>query len=245
MAEKFYKKVKLNVADVYPNKQISAAAMLRVMNDTAYWQLDAQKPSCEDLMSRGKTLLLNNIDLQFTGEAGIADELTVYAWLCAPTGFTYPRCYEAYLGDKLVAKASAKWVLVDIKERKLLSPFDEDISGCYIGDWFDAVSDKRLRIPSQINDEMQKIGFHKVSLSNCDYNGHMNNVQSLIMLCDYIPELSDGTAGVDHVRLHFLNEAPLDDELTVNMCKKDGTYSFRTVKADGRTNIEAEIVLKY
>ena len=94
---------------------------------------------------------------------------------------------------------------------------------------------------------------HRISYTDSDVNGHMNNTYYVDYLCDQISELEAGTHRVSTVRIHFSKEAVLGDTMEIWMTPKmepregadqDCRYLFRTVrKSDGQMNIACEIGL--
>ena len=89
---------------------------------------------------------------------------------------------------------------------------------------------------------MEEVGKYKVSYTDLDYNGHMNNTYYADILCNYIPELAEGTHRVESLRIHYSKEAPLGDVLTVMRNRTDSChYVFKTIKSSGEVNIAAEV----
>ena len=102
-----------------------------------------------------------------------------------------------------------------------------------------------LDVPTRIHmpdaDALAIVGEHTVALSECDENGHMNNTRYADMLCDFIPDMN--SRRVLTFSISYLAEAKHGEELTVYRAEtEDGVFCLRTVRADGRTNVEAEIV---
>ena len=104
--------------------------------------------------------------------------------------------------------------------------------------------DKKLHIDKETADSMETAGIHRVTLRDCDCNGHINNTYYLDILCDLIPELYDYEHHwVRSARIHFAKEAPLGSEITIRRCKEDNIYLFQTFLEDGSLNIECRIEL--
>ena len=143
----------------------------------------------------------------------------------------------------MAAEAFSHWTLVGVEDRKILTVDDADFSNYTIGEPKDLMKGK-LRIASAEIKEMEAVCQKKISYSDIDCNGHMNNTYYMDLLCDWVPELEAQTHRVAYARVHYSKEAPLGDKVTVYRWEKSpGCYLFRTIKEDGEVNIEAEIGL--
>ena len=60
------------------------------------------------------------------------------------------------------------------------------------------------------------------------------------MLCDFIPEMHN--LRIKSVGISYSSEAKLNETVKVYMSKIDNKYYFRTVRSDGKTNVEAELI---
>ena len=88
-------------------------------------------------------------------------------------------------------------------------------------------------------------GEREVYYADCDENGHMNNTVYPDMLFSFTPEARMKTGErVVSLNVSFLNEAPLGDVLRIYTAVNDGVRCFRTVRSDGKTNVEAEMVIE-
>ena len=105
----------------------------------------------------------------------------------------------------------------------------------------------------------EQVGRHTVTYPDVDMNLHMNNTKYADMLCSFVPEFTAavgrGSAlgahaaaftpspAVREFSITYLADAPLGGTLTVLRSGADGTYFFRTVREDGKVNVEARIAL--
>ena len=190
-----------------------------------------------------RATFLRNYTLQRSGEQSKSEEK-------APGG-------EYAAGGQPVAIADTQWSLVDVESRKILKVSDAEFSNYWMGE-HKALAGEKFKISNDTEKTMREAGSKTVSYSDLDYNGHMNNTYYLDVLCDFIPELAAGTHRVSFVRIHYSKEAPLGERLrilstaAIDLSDKERIwygvpaekkYIFRTEKAEGELNIEAEIVL--
>ena len=89
--------------------------------------------------------------------------------------------------------------------------------------------------------ELSEVGTYTVSYADTDQNRHMNNTRYADMYASFLP--MEGMR-IRSLSISYLAEAPMGEVLRVFRVFKDGVYYLRTVRADGKTNTEAEIILE-
>ena len=94
---------------------------------------------------------------------------------------------------------------------------------------------------------MELAGTRRVTYSDVDYNGHMNNTKYPDMLCDFLPDAT--RRRVSGLSLSYLHEAPYGFDLSVYRAPWEGTagergYLFRTVDYAGNTCLEALMLVE-
>ena len=223
------------------HREAKLSGILQITQDAGKRQMDIDKPSYEELQDQGKALMLSRLDLKIYDRIYCDEPVTVLTCACGNSRATFPRMYYVEKDGKLMAEVTSQWALVDMETRKILKADEADFSNFYMGEYKE-LFDRKFKIPKDAG--FETVGAHRVSYSNLDNNGHMNNTFYADVLCDHIPELEAGTHRVSGLRIHYSKEAPLGDVITIlRTAAKDGAYMFRTVKENGETNIEAEISL--
>lgn len=233
------------------------AGIWQLMQEAACHQMEAQKPSYTDLTSEGKALMLARVDLAIPEEIYLGEKLDSSSWPCPSSRATFLRNYTLVRDGRQVAIAATQWSLVDLESRRILKVEDADFSRYWMSEYRELIRGK-FKIDKNTAEAMCKVGEKTVRYSDLDYNGHMNNTYYLDMLCDYIPELADGTHRVSFLRIHYSKEAALGETLTIYRSEAldfteeerkiyavplDKKYIFRTLKADAELNVEAELSL--
>ena len=226
--------------DVDGNRIVSASHILRYMQDAANWQMEKAGLSYDTLFTeRGLAFVLSRIRLSLYAPIISHQRITVQSWPCPSKGMTFLRCYRILRDDIIVAEASSAWALVGVQDKKLHRVSEMD--GVY-GEEPPLELDlpARFRIPPDM--PMALVGEHTVTYADIDMNGHMNNTRYPDMLCSYL----DSMAGkrVISLLLHFQSEAPLGETLKVYRGTADGIHYLRTTRANGTTNVEAEVLLE-
>ena len=101
-----------------------------------------------------------------------------------------------------------------------------------------------LEIPSRIvfpqSTQPRLIKEHVVSYGESDQNMHMNNTRYVDMLCDCLPMTNKR---VLRLSINFMNEAKYGDTVNIYALEQRDDFLFRTVRSDGKTNVEAQLTL--
>ena len=222
-------------------RRATAGGILRQFNETATQNMSAFRPSYDELLDSGRALMVSRMDIEILDPPFMEEPIQVSTWPVLPKGAVIRRCYEMRKDGTLLARASSDWALVETASRKILRMTPETFPNYRYGDYVN-LFEKKFHISKETAASMETAGTHKVTLRDCDCNGHMNNTYYLDVLCDLIPELYDYEHHwVNSVRLHFAKEAPLGSEILLRRCKDGDAYLFQTFLEDGSLNIECQI----
>jgi len=233
---KWSENFRINTHDTDFNRVASASGVLRYMQDASNYHMEGESPSYNELFDAGYAFVLSRIRLNILEPLYSHDQITAETWACESRGASFNRCYSILKDGRTVAEAMTVWGLLDLNTRRLCRVDSVELN--YSMDELLDI-DARFRIPRDT--ELIPVGEHRVGYGEVDINRHLNNTYYPDMYCDFIPEM-DGKRVVS-IAIAFLSEAPLGERLKICMAKVDGVYYFRSVKEDGTTNAEAEILL--
>lgn len=227
--------IDVDIHEVDYNGVARASSLMRYMQTAAQNQLTENGMSYDQLIERNRAFILSRITMEFNETVRAYDRLSALSFPCDSRGFSFLRCYALEKDGKPIARAVSAWALIDTDTHGLVKVNDFEL-GLETNKPLD-ISLSRFVMPSSI----AAVGSFKVRYSDTDQNKHMNNTRYPDMYSDYLPL---DKKRIERISINYLNEAPLGDELTVySGISDDGIYYFRTVRADGLTNTEAEIVL--
>ncbi len=225
--------------DLDSRGNIRISALMRFMQEAAYLNMKNGSPTAEELRSDGRVFLLSRMTVSIYGKFSHRDELTVYTWPSAESGVSYERCFSVYRDGMLMAEAESVWILFDFKNRKIMRTGEVELN--YGGD--DGIGldlPRRLKYPEEA--ELLLEGCHTASYADTDKNGHINNTVYADILCGFVPEIKSGDGSPVSFYINYSNECLLDDEIKIYRAGDIGEWYFRTVRGDGKTNIEAKIL---
>ena len=223
------------------NNILSASGALRFLQDAAYGQMYYNPPSLDQLRAEGKVFLLSRVSMSLYTPVYAMEKLVAQSWSCESKGVSFNRCSRLLRGEETVAELSSVWALVDAENGRLLKI--EDYGQSYTNEpalTLDAPA--RVRIPRDAS--LTLSGEYTVSYNDVDINRHINNTNYPDILCGFIPDMQGKR--VVKLSISYVHEAPLGESIKIYTTHgdEDDSYFFRTVRADGQTNVEAYVELE-
>lgn len=237
--KKWIEKYRVNTHDTDLNRVVSTSGILRYMQDAVNLQMENTRPSYEELFDSGLSFILSRIRVSSYTPLHSHDEISVETWACKSHGVSFNRCYRILRDGAVVAEAISVWALMDLNTHRprRVSSVELDYGD---GDMLELDSPTRIKIPSGV--ELSLVGEHRVEYAEVDINRHMNNTYYPDVFAGFIREIEGSR--IASIGISYVSEAPLGETLKIYMREIDGTYYCRSVKEDGTTNAEAEIILE-
>lgn len=235
---KYSKTFSTTLHDTDANGIISASAALKFMQECAYSQLNDCGPSMDTLRKEyGLAFVISKITVSFYKPIHKFENLTVETWACESKGYSYLRCYRIIRDNTIVAEASSVWALINTESKRPTKVGEVDFN-------FACDEPLDLDIPRHIkmSDSPRLVGERAVMFSDIDENIHLTNTKYPDIICDYLPDMIKKR--ISKLTINFMSEAPFGEVLKVYRENDDENYFIRTKRKDGKTNIEAEILLE-
>ncbi len=227
----------INNHDLDFNGVARTSVLMRGMQECANSQCRHFGPSNESLREEGRAFLLSRFSAGFYATVFPYDTLAVESWGVESKGFSFNRCYRILRGEEVVAEATSVWALVDIASRRPIRTTEY-----HPGFSFDPMLS--LEVPSRIvfpqNSQPRLVKEHVVSYGETDQNMHLNNTRYVDMLCDCLPMENKR---VLRLSINFMNEAKYGDTVNIYALPHQDETLFRTVRSDGKINVEAQLTL--
>ena len=226
--------------DVDCNDIVSTSAIFRYMQDAANSAMETDGPSYKELYDRGLAFILSRMRMSSYAPIRVHDKVEVQSWACESKGVQWNRCYRILRDGMIVAEAVSVWALCGVQDKKLhrVTEFDFEYR---TDEMLELDMPPRFRIPEDV--EMRLVGERTVEYADIDLNGHMNNTNYPDILASYIGADMRGQRVISF-GISYASEAPLGETLKIYSGISDGVYYVRTVRENGQTNVEAEIMLE-
>lgn len=225
--------------DINAAGYLRPTAVLREMQETAEYATAADGPSMDELRARGYAYVVARMTVSLYADLFAGDTVEGETWAAEIGGpLTCGRCYRLLKNGVPAAEAVASFALLDLASRRPVR-----ISSVPVNYRSDELLEldlpARLTLPPQ--ERFSLVGERPVYFSETDRNGHMNNTRYADLVCDFLPEPQKRRPV--RFSLSYLSEAAAGETLKVyRAAAGDGVFFFRTVRRDGKTNLEAEIV---
>ena len=219
------------------NGTARVSSLMRFMQESANTQCRTMGPSLESLREeKGLAFLLSRFSAGFYTTVFPYDKIIAETWGVESRGFSFQRCYRLWRGDDVVAEAVAVWALVDIQNRHPIR-VSEYTPGFTYDEMLTLDTPSRIVFPT--SPALRFVGEHTVSYGETDQNMHMNNTRYSDMLCGSV-DMKDKR--IYRMSLSFLNEARLGETVNIYATQNGESTYFRTLRTDGKVNVEAQIV---
>ncbi len=228
--------VKFHDTDV--NEVIGVSQLLKLMQETSMRHMRARKPSYEELFNDKKAFVLSSIRLEIYNQIYAYDDIVAKTWACPSRGFSFLRSYSIEKNGEIMAEANTSWALISTEAKRLYKVTDVDLSNYDTEEMLTLENPLRIRIPSEA--KLSLAGEYTVRYTDTDLNGHMNNTNYPDMLINCMA--NPDKMRVKSIAISFVSEIKRGDSVKIYTVKIDGKHYFRSVKEDGSTNIEAEII---
>lgn len=216
------KSLKICSYDVIQNKTHKVSSIYKYFQQIAREDLDAFGLTYDVLFERGIVFVLVKMKSRFYKPLLVDDEITLTSCHRKTKGASFIRDYVIERNGEIVGETSSCWVLMDINTRHMCRPSaltDE------IGAPLEICSfeiDDRFAFP---NDTQPSTYNYKVVFSDLDQNRHMNNTRYPDICFDALGDIFEDKF-ISEVRLDYIAEAKIGDELELTYTFADDTYFF-------------------
>lgn len=222
----------VNIHDVDYNGIAKTSAIMRYIQSAAQDQLTANGMSYDELRDMNRAFVLARLNLEILEPLRAYTPLTALSYPVESRGFSFLRCYELLCDGRTVARAISAWALINTETRALVKVNDFNL-GLPTLPGLDLPL-PRIILPSEISD----VGGYGVHYGDVDQNMHMNNTKYPDMYSNYLPLMGKR---ISKIAISYSSEAKIGEKLRVMRANRGDIYYFKTLKADGKTNSEAEI----
>ena len=218
---------------------VRAAAYMRFMQETAYRHMAAAGPSAETLREAGRAFLLCRITLSVYKSLRQGDIIEDVTWANESAGVNFGRSFNVYHNNMLAAEAQSVWMLYDFINGHILRAQEVQLN-YGTDEVLELELPRRLSLPDGVEPTLE--GVRTAEYADIDENRHVNNTVYADLLCGRTPEIASGDAHISSLYINFCNQWRCDEEIRIYRAQSDGIYYFKTLRPDGRVNIEAKII---
>lgn len=157
-------------------------AVLDLMQSAGSINASLHKLGMKELIEQGYAWVLNRIKYQKVGKVKKETSVRVLTWPNPKKRIEYPRQFKIYNQDNEECYiASSIWLLIDLKEHKIIRTDAVDL-----GDQEDPIifDFPRIRVDYSL---FKEIGSYQVDSNDIDVIGHMNNTKYAKVIYKFYP----------------------------------------------------------
>ena len=238
---KYTEKYNVRWHDTDANREVHPSGVLMFMQETGNRQFQSAGMPLDGIRDeKGVGFILSRIGIEILEPLHAYENIEVETFTCPPRPYTFPRGFRVLREGREVARATSQWALVRVADHSLVRATDAtDIMVFGDEPELALAQPLRFRVPQEL--AFAEVGTRRIGYADIDYNLHMNNTKYPDMLCDFLPVEDIGR--IKGVFLSYVNEAACGETLDIRSVLADGVHYFRTVNSEGKTCLEAQIIL--
>ncbi len=211
---------RVQTVDVGPDRLLTPTAQLRLQQEVGERHFGEGGLGFDRLASLGMAFLIiqNNAVIYRRPQAGEA--IVVKTWSHSVKGIKFFRCYRFETEDgACLIDSLAVFALVDVHSHRLLRPSEFTFDVPHVSDLpHTCPMPPRLR-----EEEGEAAGEHRVTASQLDFNGHLNNTRYADIAFDALD--ADAPARMNGFSILFAHEARLGDTLRMTRADSDDAWT--------------------
>lgn len=173
---------KLLADDVTMYRDLRPSVLMRWLQEASIAHTEALGAGRAKTLDKGALWVVCRVRLEVEKLPCYDDEITLSSWAGNTMRVLFPRYYQmSDANGNSIVKASAVWLLMDAKKRKMVFPenYDVVVPGIRTG--------REIPLSFGVSlGEQEKTKRFKVAYSQVDINGHMNNAKYLDCMEDVL-----------------------------------------------------------
>lgn len=169
------------------------------------------------------------------------DSLTIRTWHRGSKGASMYRDFDIIRNGATVGEAISVWVLAQVESRKLYRLANiEEFEGTSGGELCKEKLLSKLHMPP----ELRPTGERQLYYSDCDVNGHVNNVRYADFACDALHmQRLEAERFVSSVQIGYLKECRAGETLQLSTGCRDGVWYAQGSGPEDTARFDASLVL--
>ena len=189
------------------------------------------------MLERGLFFVLARIQLKINRQPRCGETIVHTTWPGMINHFFCPRYHTFTLEDGTpLVTAAALWVILDTRERKIISPLKVDLGFPDNSDIPEPIS-PNIRLPMLEGDAL--LSERTPVFSEFDINGHVNNTKYIAWLCDAIGGDILKDAAIGELIANYDKEIRICQPLKQQLVLRDDHFFYRVSAPTGEKHFSA------
>lgn len=205
----------IELRDVDFTKKLKLSTLFSYFQDTASLASETLGCGIETLeKTHGVAWVLTRIYVEILRHPILDEDITIETWPLEPGKLEFDR--DFFVRDangEVIVRAVSKWVVMDLKERKLKR--SDAIGIHYPVDRTERAIPGKLR-KLKVFGHLEAVYNKVIGYSDIDFNGHLNNSRFVDYIMDCFSMDNHKTHTIRTIDLNFIQEALPGDAITLN-----------------------------
>lgn len=234
----YEKEFEVQLKDIDKNNKMRLSSYLNFMQEIGGLHSEEYGYGLNNEPITHKAWIVISWDLNIFKRPCWNEKLLVRSWIGKIDKLYHYRDYEILDSQGItIAKAVAKWVMVDTITKKIQKLDEEHIKQFPIVE-IEGFENEIGKINSRVNvDSLNEIYQYKVQKRDVDTNNHMNNIIYLDLVLEGLDD--NFVQNISSIQIHYKTECKYNEEI-VFMQGDDGIYVFDKNKE----KLHTQVVLK-
>lgn len=232
---------RVNFYNADRNGDLLLSSYLNWCGEIAGQHLETRGITRADMLEEDQVFLLTKVSYRSFRPARYGDIVTLKTWEHSIKGVHFYRCFALEKNGERLCESISDWSLVAPRSRKVLRPSE------YKHEFLLTEHPVSAEITKIKLTELPLVSVHKVTFSETDGNGHLNNSNYGNFLYDHAPDehaeqfVSGKT--IRTAQIAFIKEAMQGDSISLHTAAIEDGYQMYGEFADGKRCFEAEIMV--
>ena len=220
--------IKDNMVDCFGN--LKPAQILFIAQDMGTRHCQELSLSYDVLASHRLFWAVTRHRVQITRLPKSGETIRVETWAMPTTRVAYPRSVVAYdkKGQELF-RSITLWVLMNMDTRAMIQPGQSGIEVVGTDRGLELTSPKGIVPRDMVNSCPRRVSF-----TDLDRNGHMNNTKYFDFIEDAIPVSFLKEHEIETIDISYKKEIPLGTKVEVSIAESDDSYYFHSDHFDAK-----------
>ena len=211
-------------------RRMRLSVLFRILQELSIAHTEALGAGRAKTLDKGALWVMGKMKVEMSRPIFYDEKILLESWPGKTVHFIFPRYYQFINEDgELLCNASGIWALIDQETRRVVMPEELGIS------LPEEKRDNELSLPMTVKvQETAKTYERKVTYSDIDLNGHVNNTCYLDWFEDLFPMEYHKSHYWKRVQIHFIKEIYPNQKVEMKVGNQGDTWYMEGF-ADGET----------
>ena len=229
--------------DADPFNQCRPSSLLNLLQETAIRHAIELHVSRQEMMERYHCFwMMARLWYRLEKPVYWDDKLTVRTFHRGNKGIAMYRDFDLFRNGEPIGEAVSTWVLADLTDRKLLKLSQvAEVEGTTGGELCKSITLHKIRMPEELEPKENRL----LHYSDCDVNGHVNNVRYADFACDAVRLDKEGAGKfVSELQISFLRECRPGETLALSAAREADTWYVKGSDEEGAERFSVSLKLE-